>query len=54
VGRPKKTTMEVKGEGKSGSKVNEMGEVPFTMDFLHSPLEAHKQEPFTKESKTVL
>jgi hypothetical protein len=36
-----------------------MGEVPFTIDFFHSPLEAHKQEPFfqepfTKESKTVL
>jgi hypothetical protein len=30
VGRPKKTTMEVKGEGKSGSKVNEMGEVPLS------------------------
>lgn len=23
-----------------------MGEVPFTMNFLHSPLSAHKQEPF--------
>lgn len=30
VGRPKKTTMEVKGEGKSGSKVNEMGSVPLS------------------------
>lgn len=27
-------------------EVNEMGSVPFTMNFFHSPLEAHKQEPF--------
>lgn len=29
-----------------------MGEVPFTMDFFHSPLEAHKQEPFFLISNT--